>query len=344
MKQSADIRSIRRRHRIVHSRRNIHHHSISKSAVTALYTSNRNLARQNYYIDTKLPDSFDVTNIEMSLKFINDTFFFVQKQNVSSIHFDLSDVVKIDMRAICWLLSLINKLSSYNVYCFGNFPDDQDTLDFVKQSGFLDVMKSKLNRASQKSFQNQMYMIGKGNVDSVRLAQSVKENVLFLMGEEDHYPPVYNNLVEICANSVEHANKTPYDKNWLVSISYSQDQVLYILTDTGLGILSTLKRKMSDLFNDVIHFKQDTEVLKGLFEGLYQSQTGEINRHKGLPEVYESFTEGWISNLQVLTNCVLYDFENQQKEILKNEFKGVMISWTLTKQNIEKWKKSLLEY
>lgn len=336
--QDANMRSIRRRNRVAHAHRVQGKRVPNNSSIPSLF-------RQNSYITTvKLPDEFSVTNIEISLKFVNDTFASVQEQNISTIRFDLSGVIQIDMMAICWLLSLINKIASYQVDCFGNFPDNQDTLDFVKQSGFLDVMKSKLNRASQKSFQNQMYMIGKGNVDSVRLAQSVKENVLFLMGEEDHYPPVYNNLVEICANSVEHANKTPYDKNWLVSISYSQDKVLYILTDTGLGILSTLKRKMSDLFNDVIHFKQDTEVLKGLFEGLYQSQTGEINRHKGLPEIYESFTEGWISNLQVLTNCVLYDFENQQKEILKNEFKGVMISWTLTKHNIEKWKKSLLEY
>lgn len=339
------MRGIRRRNNIVRLR------NIRNNNISALYTKNnyqlnknKTYQRRNDFVAAKLPDQFEISNIEKSLNFINETFAKVKKLKVSSIHFDLSDVINIDMMAICWLLSLINKLSTSCVNCFGNFPKDIDAMEFVKESGFLNVISSNMARASRKNFQNQMYMIGKGSIDPTKLARSVKESVLYLFGEEEHYPPVYNNLVEICANSVEHANETSYDKNWLVSISYSDDKVQYILTDTGKGILSTLKRKKSELFADVLHFKQDTEMLKGVFEGAYLSQTGEINRHKGLPEVYESFIEGWISNLQVITNCVLYNFETKQKRILTNEFKGVMISWTLSKQNIEKWKRSLLEY
>lgn len=333
--QDAKMRSIRRRNRVAYALRVQRRKIPNNLSVPSLF-------RQNSYLTTaKIPIEFSITNIETSLKFLNDTFASVQEQNISTIHFDLSGVVHIDMMAICWLLSLINKIAFYQVYCFGNFPSNQVANDFVRDSGFLNVMKSNFARASDKTFDNQIYMIGKNNVDAVRLSKSVKESMAYLLGNEDHYPPVYNNMVEICANSVEHANKQVPDKNWLVSISYDSDTVTYILTDTGKGILTTLKRKMKELFDDVIHFKKDTEVLKGIFQGLYQSQTGEINRHKGLPEVYESFTEGWISNLQVLTNCVLYNFETGQKQILTNEFKGVMISWTLSKQNIEKWKESL---
>lgn len=344
LKQDASMRGIRRRRHIVRLR-NIRNNNSSFSYTKHYQTKKSKIYQQrNYLVVAKLPNQFEVLNIEKSLEFINETFATVQKQKALSIHFDLSDVIQIDMMAICWLLSLINKLSTNNVNCFGNFPNDLESMEYVKESGFLDVMKSNLARASQKNFQNQMYMIGKGNIAPAKLARSVKESVLYLIGEEGHYPPVYNNLVEICANSVEHANVTQYDKNWLISISYNQEKVSYILTDTGKGILSTLKRKKAELFADIFHFKQDTEVLKGIFEGAYQSQTGEINRHKGLPEVYESFKEGWISDLQVITNCVFYNFETKQKRILTNEFKGVMISWTLSKQNIEKWKKSLLEY
>lgn len=345
LRQNAIMRGIRRRHRIVRSR-NMRNNSISVSYIRNNYktSKNKNYQQRRYFVTAKLPDQFEILNIEKSLEFINETFVTAQKQNALSIQFDLSNVTRIDMVAICWLLSLINKLSTNGVNCYGNFPNDLDTMEFVKESGFLNVMKSNLARASQKNFQNQMYMIGKGHIDPTKLARSVKESFSYLIGEEEHYPPVYDNLIEICANSVEHANITPYDKNWLVSISYNQDKVCFILTDTGKGILSTLKRKKAELFADIVHFKQDTEMLRGVFEGAYQSQTGEINRHKGLPEVYESFTEGWISDLQVITNCVLYNFETKQKRILTNEFKGVMISWTLSKQNIEKWKRSLLEY
>lgn len=345
LRQNAIMRGIRRRHRIVRSR-NMQNNSISASYIRNNYktSKNKNYQQRRYFVTAKLPDQFEILNIEKSLEFINEAFVTAQKQNALSIQFDLSNVTRIDMMAICWLLSLINKLSTNGVNCYGNFPNDLDAMEFVKESGFLNVMKSNLARASQKNFQNQMYMIGKGHINPTKLARSVKESFSYLIGEEEHYPPVYDNLIEICANSVEHANITPYDKNWLVSISYNQDKVCFILTDTGKGILSTLKRKKAELFTDIVHFKQDTEMLRGVFEGAYQSQTGEINRHKGLPEVYESFTEGWISDLQVITNCVLYNFETKQKRILTNEFKGVMISWTLSKQNIEKWKRSLLEY
>lgn len=59
-------------------------------------------------------------------------------------------------------------------------------------------------------------------------------------------------MLEICANSVEHGNVFVQDKNWLVSISFSDNYAKFVLMDTGEGILKTLKRKTRELFADLL--------------------------------------------------------------------------------------------
>ena len=66
-----------------------------------------------------------------------------------------------------------------------------------------------------------------------------------------------------------------------------------------------------------------------------------MNRHKGLPIIYESFTEGYISDLQVLTNEVFYNFTDNSYRIFKKGFKGVLYSWSITIDNYNNWIKSL---
>ena len=80
---------------------------------------------------------------------------------------------------------------------------------------------------------------------------------------------------------------------------------------------------------------------KGNFDATTDSMESFLSSIK---EVYESYKDGFISNLKILTNGVVYDFDTDKNIKLTNEFMGVMITWTLSKDNYEIWKKSLLEY
>ena len=286
------------------------------------------------------PMVFSIDNLEESLAFINKTYEYSKILAGRRLFVWLKDIKKIDMFMICLLLSLLNKLSGNHVGCWGNYPIDTDVRSYLINSGFLNIIQSNIKNASEKMFENQMYMIGKDTVNSSLIGNSVKIAMEQLMGVKTHYPPVYDNMIEICSNSVEHSNRSDSSKNWLVSISKNEDTLSFILTDTGVGILQTLKKKKSEMFTDKL-FKNDGKVLKGVFNKKYCSCTGEINRHKGLPIVYESFLDGFISNLMVLTNCVLYDFVRDSYEILNNEFKGVMYCWTIDKNNYTKWKETV---
>ena len=275
--------------------------------------------------------------MEESLFFINRTFKKAKNGPFRSIFFIMDEVERIDIFTICLLLSLINKLAGKKIHCWGNYPIlPRVKKDFI-ESGFMDVMKSTINADSQRRFKNHMYMIGKQCVDGRKIGESIKEVMEYITDVPQHYAPVYDDILEICANSVEHTNEKMDEKNWLVSISYEVDSVHFVLTDTGAGILNTLHKKKVEMFKDSILFKKDYQVLEGVFNKAYQSQTGEINRHKGLPNVLESFKDGYIDNLVVLTNCVWYNFSANEYSVLKNEFKGSMFSWTLSKKNIEKW-------
>ncbi len=292
---------------------------------------------------TTLPSKFVLQNIENVLRFINSTYNKCKPSYINHIFFKLNNIEEIDIYSICLLISLINKLS-HKTGCYGNYPDNDRNKQFLINSGFLNIMRSDIKNPVSRKYNNQLYMIGKNNVEGRKIGESIKESMEFLTGEKNHYPPIYDNMIEICANSVEHSNKEEIDKNWLISITYEEDNnVHFLLTDTGEGILKTLYKKDIEMFRDKMTLKSDSTVLEAVFNNEYQSRTGEINRHKGLPNVLESFKDCYISDLIVLTNRVLYNFGENKSKLLKNEFKGTMFSWRISKKNIEIWKKKNCE-
>lgn len=245
------------------------------------------------------------------------------------------------MYAISLMLSMLNKLSSRNINYWGTYPIDMECNQYIIDSGFLELVRTNIKKSENSRKGNQLYMVGKDCVDSNRIGKSVYEAMEYVVGQKTIFPPIYGNICEIIANSVEHANQQIREKNWLVSVSEESDNTLhFILTDTGQGILATLKKKTSEKISDLF-LKRDSDVLKDVFLKMYQSITGEINRHKGLPMIYESWRDGFISNLQVLTNKVLIDFESNQSTALKKGFNGVLYSWTVSLSNYNNWKNSL---
>lgn len=329
---------MRKRHKANRKRKQYHLHK-------RRYKSVRSNKPQQRFVTTApvevfAPAHFTIQNLDRVLLFLDETERQINNSDTKILKVNLDYVTEIDSYAISLLLSMLSRMSYKNINYWGTYPNSQGAKDFIIESGFLDVMKSNVRRPSKRRFSNRIFMIGKDSVDSHRIGKAVKESMAFITGQEDCYPPVYDNMLEISANSVEHANQKTKDKNWLVSITFEEDKVHYILTDTGLGILSTLKKKFSQKVKDAT-IKTDAQILRDVFHREYQSASGEINRYKGLPIIYESFTEGYVSDLIVVTNKVYYDFENKNTKELKRGYKGVLYSWTVSKVNYDKWYKSI---
>lgn len=336
IKQESCMRKIRRR-KIIIKRRNKRCQNHKKGS--------RERINQSTYLGIKTyeaiaPSNFSYTNISEIVKFLQDTEKYCRDHKINSLKVSLDNVVSIDMYAISLMLSMLNKLSYQNIKYWGTYPNDPLCNKYIIDSGFLDIVSTNIKKPSSCQVGNQIYMVGKDFVESNRIGKSVKESMAHIVGNPTIYPPVYDNMCEINANSVEHANPNSIEKNWLVSISIEGDYLHFILTDTGLGILKTIRKKASQKFKDLF-VKSEPDVLRDVFKKLYQSITGEKNRHKGLPIIYESFEEGFISNLQVLTNKVLLNFETKEFTSLDRGFNGVLFSWTVSLENYNNWKNSL---
>lgn len=332
LRQKSFIRRIRKR-KVYLKKKNTF--KIKKSTVRIVLPIN--IGGKIVMLET-LPQVFSINNLEECIRFINKVTKDVSSdKSIQRIFFDLSKITQIDYLGICFILSLSNKMVGSFVSTKGNYPNDDASRQFIMNSGFCELVSTNVRNISKNMSGNILYTIGGNSVYNKKIGVSIKETVFRLTGKREHYAPVYENMLEICANSVEHGNDLVRDKNWLVSISFTDNDALFILMDTGDGILRTLKRKTRELFEDLLSFKSSGEVLNGVFNKKYQSASGEINRHKGLPNVLESLRYGYIDDLVVMTNKVFYNFSDNTYTKLNNEFRGTAFMWKVTKTNIEKY-------
>lgn len=306
-----------------------------------MITKGSSINKRKVRLEKSLPVIFSFNEDKESvLKFLNEAFDYYKLWKSRLLekryNYDLTAVASIDITAICLFLSLINKLNTNGIGSRGNYPQDETAKGVLIDSGFSDIMQTAFKQLKTKKYKNQLYIVGSKRVDNIKIGKSVKEAVGYLTGTERHFQPIYTMLIEICSNSVEHANKKEKDKNWVVSVSYEKDRVNFIVVDTGEGILRTIHRKLPELFYDKV-FRGDGKVLEDLLNKEYQSRTKEINRHKGLPKIKENFEAGYVDNMKILTNRVWYDMASKTYEKTKNEYFGVLYSWSFTKDNYTKW-------
>lgn len=287
-----------------------------------------------------VPESFSFeNNLEGLIAFNNQTYKKYKEFRFGHLFFDMSKVIDIDMTAICLLLSLLNKLTWKQISYAGNAPDDSVANEIFIKSGFLEMMKTRGFKLKPPKIPNQLYMIGQNDLKPQVIGESIKKAMQVVVGEYTHFKPLYSIMIEICTNSVEHANEPVNEKNWLVSISYEEGRANFVLVDSGQGILKTLHRKAAELFSDILTFKSESAVLKGLFEKKYQSRTREVNRHKGMPRVRQAYLDGIITGLEVLTNKVYYKFDQDEAITLYNEYRGTLFKWSIDSNNYKQWKR-----
>ena len=289
----------------------------------------------------QLPYDFRLLgNTEVVLKTISD--FESTTRRISNIrhkfYLNLSTVQCFDVAALDMLLAVINSIKDIPV--LGNYPRNRTCRDFFIESGFLDHMNSIQGKKPEKKNKNNM-MIERGfdKTSNKRIGEEVRHAVKHLTGEDNSYRPVFSIIQEMCANSIEHANKKVYDKNWLVGIFYEKEKVIFTVIDIGQGILSTLKKKAGQKLRDAIIAKGDVGTLIGAFDKKYQSSTFDENRNKGLPRIKNTNKSNYIDSLKVITNNVLLDFsDGNNNTLLKNRFRGTFYYWELTKNTIEQWR------
>jgi len=288
-----------------------------------------------------VPNNFSIsTNVDGVMTFINYVYTTVNRISGNQIaSFDMNNVVYIDNMAISILLALVNSISRKKCFVKGSSPINEHAREIFKESGFFEHVEMILGkRPTRKNANNLMIEAGTNQTKNKMVGQEIRKAMFFLTGKSCPYQPVYSIIQEICGNSVEHANTELMNKNWLISVFYEGESIIFTMVDIGKGILGTLRKKTSQKFRDAIHFKDGVDMLRGAFTKQYQSATWDINRNKGLPKINDYQEKGYIGNLMVVTNNILLDFNGDKSHEIKTNFRGTFYTWTLTKDNINKWK------
>lgn len=287
-----------------------------------------------------VPVDFSVTsNVDGVMTFINYVYQTIQRVSGAQVAtFDLSAVKHIDNMAISILLALVNSISRKKCFVKGDSPVNRTARETFINSGFFEhVELIQGKRPNRKNDNNLMIEAGTDQTKNHVVGSEIRKAMKYLTGKASPYRPAYSVIQEICCNSVEHANKETINKNWLISVFYENNKIVFTMVDIGKGILGTLKKKMSQKFRDFVKFKDEVDMLYGAFTKQYQSATWDINRNKGLPKIQDYHESGFISNLKVVTNNVVLNFDGIGSHVIRANFKGTFYTWTISKENIIKW-------
>lgn len=271
------------------------------------------------------------------ISFINNVDSLVRTNHYNcTVEFDFSQIQNVDNEAIGLILAYINALSRHKVYSYGNLPISEHAYDIFVNSGFLENVKL-IQGKKVKATDTFIIQKGATRTDTSMVGREIKKIMLHLTGVASKYPPLYTLITEIISNSIEHANRSHIDKNWLFSVHYEDDRVRLMIGDIGRGIMSTLKKKFRQSIGDIIATRDDVKVLYNLFDRKYQSSTFEDNRNQGLPKIKDLYEKNYISNLCVVTNRVYLDFNNLNSRVLRNNLSGTFYSLVITTENIKIW-------
>lgn len=325
-----------RRFRIVrcHSNPNLRSQKFIQNGIY----SKQIIEEQSFVKELEVPENFEILkDTEVVLKFIK----LIKNKIIYKKPIDLNfkNVKSIDIGSISVLLSIIEELSINGIRCTGNLPDNEQCRKFIEESGYFNYVKMINNDGNKIEPKNFIIDIGKDTVDSKKIGEYVKKANQKLTNELKTNRNIYTILLEITGNSVEHAYIDKKElSHWFLGINFVNnkydnkiEKVIFTAVDNGSGILKTIHRKKW-IFNDLlISFKNNSNILDGVFNKKYGSRHKQENRNKGLPIIKQRLKENKIKNLKVITNNTFNEYSNKKDTFryLNNKYDGTFFYFEL---------------
>lgn len=265
-----------------------------------------------------------------------------KRGNIEFVILSLKAVTLIDYGTISILTAIGDDLKFKGIILRSILPDNIHCKNYMIESGYLNNLYDDNGKPFPKARKSELMFFEKGcgrlsDEESRKISRLIKKIVFHLSGVEEYCQPLRTIILEICGNSIEWSGTD--NKQWLLGVKYTDNRVIFTVTDVGKGILETLYIRLTRRFFDDV-FKSSDEILKGAFDKKYGSTTKEDNRNKGLPAVKANFKQGTINNLKVLTNNVILHFDNDRlsKEFKKGtpRFRGTFYQWEMTNDCLTK--------
>lgn len=244
---------------------------------------------------------------------------------------DLRDVRVIAEGALAMLLSVIDDLSRHGILCKGDKPTNIAAKDILEASGFMDRMGGTIASKNQNS-KNKILTTGTKDTHHQIIVPEVYKAMETVWGTKARCPCLYGGIGEMLRNSCDHAFSTEDKITWHLGISHNEEEnsVKFSFVDNGKGITETYSRNF--IYRAARRlFGNNAALLKAAFEDGIESQTGLSWRGKGLPTIFEMYTDNIITSLVVITNNVYLDFDGGIIETIKVNFEGTYYFWKINK-------------
>lgn len=281
----------------------------------------------------KVPKDFSLpTNREEVLQFFSHCKT-LNDETCEIVHFSFEEVENITNGAITILLSICGWLNDQRISVSGSYPKNEKARDFLERSGFLRYFRAKIKKQNLDS-NNAILERGLDKTEAKATAKHIRNAMKTVWGEGYRNPKLQGMLIELMANTVNHAYKQPkYQKGWYFSIDHLSDEnkVKFCFVDNGKGILQTIKIRLKDTLAKIMGDLKDGIIIEQAFEGKFGSRTRLSYRGRGLPVIRKNHQQNVIKNLKVIANNIYFDFELNEAIELKEPFLGTFYYWELDK-------------
>lgn len=268
--------------------------------------------------------------------------------NISKLKYifkiQMTDVQKITGDALMYLLTVIKNTRNKKflpINWVGDFPKDSNIKEFLQDSGFLEYMKTDKKNLIKTNEKIQI-RTGTKYVYSTNESIDIRKEVIDftmkkLQKNKTQVNFLFNILTEVITN-IEHAydleiqNELTFEPSWYIMVENDVDKIKYTFMDNGLGIPTTVKKKIIEEILQKMNLDKEYKYIKSALDGTYKrTQTGKLERSTGLPDLYEKFQNKNISNLIIISNYAYY-CEDKSHD-LENYLTGTIICWEIDKEN-----------
>lgn len=289
----------------------------------------------------KTPEYFSlIDNTEETIRYFNTIIYVIEKKKFKQgFYLDSSKVRRVTTEALIYMIAVIYNIKANKAlqYTFeGNLPISKSAQDVFKKSGYLNYFKMK--RLKMPDSSECVEIVSGKNVET-DTARKICDFVIDKLGvSRRHTKVLYATLIELMSNTARHAYQDKHkmmENCWYLYAIYDGDKIKFSFVDTGEGIPSTIKKKLTEKLNFSI---DDSRFLELSLTESGRSETGLANRGRGLPNLYDHVKDGSISDFYVLSGTGSCIYNKSEHNLLLTEYThrifGTIFSFSIKKENV----------
>lgn len=299
------------------------------------------------YKKESAPKNFSlIQNPEETIAFIKRLFSHYRKGDKVYVH--LRPVTTLTNDAIAVLIAVMTLFRSAKLNFNGDYPRNEEVAAALWRSGFFSNLYNKIPDRDRYRFvgkENNLHTHADKNVDPELSDKIIEKASTTVWGEQRRCLGLQRVFMELMQNTNNHASLGHEgEKHWWVSVDQNEEKrlVSFAFIDFGVGIFNSLENKPEgskffgwvDKMRKIFSFSNNAELLRLILQGaLHKTVTGKYYRGNGLPGIKNSFDNGSVSRLHIISNDVFADIENDKFIVLKNGLLGTLFYWELNEKN-----------